>query len=282
MSTATIVVPCYNEARRLRLGHFKACLAGAPRTQFLFVDDGSTDGTAELVSELCRSNARVRLLKFPANQGKAEAVRQGLLAALENRTDYVGFWDADLATPLCAIADFCRLLDQRPDIDWVFGSRVRLLGRSIERLPARHYLGRVWATAVSLLLRLPIYDTQCGAKVFRATEELRRLLSDPFVSRWVFDVELIARLIRSRRGTSLPAVSRAIYELPLVEWRDVAGSKLKPRDFCRAGFELLRIYRCFLRGKDAHPAPAPARQAAPLPIPPALQPAGFAGPSPAR
>lgn len=249
MADTVVVVPCYNEAARLRVDAFRQSLADDARTDFLFVNDGSSDNTAAILSDFCATTAgRCRLLDLNPNLGKAEAVRQGLLAALDTPAPFVGFWDADLATPLPAIGELRQVLDATSSIDWVFGSRVQLLGRRIERLRSRHYLGRVWATGVSLMLGLPIYDTQCGAKLFRASDELRRVLAEPFITRWVFDVELIARLIVARRDGGA-AVERAIYELPLREWRDVDGSKLRARDFWRSGFDLGRIYSHYFRGR---------------------------------
>ena len=110
----------------------------------------------------------------------------------------------------------------------------------------RHYLGRVFATAASLTLRLPVYDTQCGAKLFRCTDEVRALFAEPFVTGWIFDVELIARLIRGRGEGGTP-VSAAICELPLYRWADVSGSKVKSTDFLVAFREMLRIWRRYMR-----------------------------------
>jgi hypothetical protein len=128
----------------------------------------------------------------------------------------------------------------------VFGARVRLLGRSIERSALRHYLGRMFATAASITLGLGIYDTQCGAKLFRASPAMQALFQEPFLTRWLFDVEILARLIHARRGTRLPQVEDIVYEFPLHEWHDVAGSKVRPGDFVRALFGLAMIYWHYL------------------------------------
>lgn len=259
MADTIVVVPCYNEAERLPAERFRRYAAEAPGTRILFVDDGSRDRTLELLRALeAERPDAFGVLALPRNAGKAEAVRRGILAALEAGARYVGFWDADLSTPLEAIGDLRGVLEDGPEIEAVFGSRVQLLGRAIERHAWRHYLGRVFATAASLALRLRVYDTQCGAKLFRASDRLAELFRDPFHARWIFDVELIARLIRQRRGTALPGAESVIYEYPLLEWRDVPGSKLKARDFARAAVDLMRIYRAYLRAGAQPLSAAPA------------------------
>jgi glycosyltransferase involved in cell wall biosynthesis len=256
MSQAIIVIPCYNEALRIDAGKFREFSREHPHHRLLFVNDGSTDGTLEVLDDLCRSDlGRLAICDLPENVGKAEAVRQGLLRAFEADPDYVGYWDADLSTPLDAILTFCSVLDSRPDIEMVFGARISLLGRSVKRDLLRHYLGRVFATAASLALGIGFYDTQCGAKVFRATHEIKSLFQGPFSTRWIFDVEIVARLVATRRETDRPRVGEIVYEFPLHEWRDVAGSKVKPRDFVRAFFELAAISRRY--GRMAGPASEP-------------------------
>ncbi len=240
-----LVVPCYNEEARLDIAEFSRAVSEVHQLRIVFVDDGSVDGTHKLLRQLAaRAGERVEVLRLPANRGKAEAVRQGLLHAMRPAPTYVGFWDADLATPLTALGDFVDLFRSRPDCEWVIGSRVRLLGRRIERIGARHYAGRVFATAASLVLGLPVYDTQCGAKVFRTSALLRECLATPFGSRWIFDVELIARFctaVRREGGNS----DDMIHELPLREWTNVGGSKVTLGAFARAALELLRIYHTY-------------------------------------
>jgi dolichyl-phosphate beta-glucosyltransferase len=240
-----VVVPCYNEALRLDLAAFRGFSLPGRRLRFCFVNDGSRDQTLAVLQRLCAERGGEDLvLDLQPNRGKAEAVRQGLLAALDLAPGLVGFWDADLATPLSELPRLCAILDDNADVDLVLGSRVRLLGRHIERRALRHYLGRVFATGASLTLGLPVYDTQCGAKLLRAGERARRLVSEPFLTRWVFDVELIARLARLARGGD-PPLERRLYELPLLHWTDVPGSKVRPWDFVRSGLELVRIRRAY-------------------------------------
>ena len=270
MNETIIVVPCYNEAERIDLEAFRRFAASNGDVHILFVNDGSRDATAKILADFVAGRgSRFELLDLPENAGKGEAVRQGMLHALKARSRYVGFWDADLATPLDAIERFVEQLDRRDDVQMILGSRVRLLGRTVQRRPMRHYLGRVFATLASLILRLPVYDTQCGAKLFRADEQLARLLEEPFPTRWIFDVELLARFLAHHpRGRQ--AAESAIYELPLDRWRDVPGSKLRPRHFVRALLDLAGILWRYRgdRGRPQIEEPAPGiRLPAPLPMP---------------
>ena len=145
--------------------------------------------------------------------------------------------------------DRAEVAECRPELQVIIGSRVKLLGRRIERRPTRHYVGRVFATVVSTMLNLAVYDTQCGAKLFRASPSMYAAFREPFTSRWIFDVELLARLIQSRRGKDLPQAKDMIYEFPLTEWRDVPGSKLVYGDFVRAAGDLWKIHNRYFSGQ---------------------------------
>ena len=241
-----IVVPCYNEASRLPGERFLSFAAMDPAVHFLFVNDGSGDGTLPMLETLCRSSpVSLQVLNKPRNAGKAEAVRDGMNVGLNSPVPYefIGFWDADLATPLEAVSALLGKLRNDSHLQMIFGSRVRLLGRQIHRKSARHYLGRLFATSASMTLGLPIYDTQCGAKIFRVSPALRAAMADPFVSRWIFDVEIIARFLRLKGHDFC---CNTIFEYPLHAWSDVGGSKVRSSDFVRAIGDLLRIRKRYL------------------------------------
>lgn len=228
-----LVIPCFNEELRLRFDDFGSALDSG-RVSILFVDDGSTDGTLECLTRWSAGVQHADVLALSPNGGKGEAVRHGLLAGIGRGANLVGYLDADLATPITEILRMQELLEGDSEIEVVLGSRVALLGSQIERSRTRHLQGRVFATFASMALRLPVYDTQCGAKVFRATPTLSSALSEPFRSRWIFDVDLLSRMLHAPRQLQRDA----IVEMPLREWRDVSGSHLSLGSRLRAFGEL--------------------------------------------
>ena len=234
-----IVIPCFDEERRLDVPQL-AALTESGRVRLLFVDDGSRDGTPLILHELARSSGAVDVVDLPENVGKAEAVRRGLLEAIQRGSTIVGYYDADLSTPPQELLRLLDVLQEQPHVSFVMGARVALLGRAIERRAGRHYLGRIFATLASILLGLRVYDTQCGAKVFRVSPAVVEALSRPFRSSWAFDVELVGRLTR---GTDVvePLAASMFEEVPLREWHDVAGSKLTVGRMARALADLLFV-----------------------------------------
>ena len=205
---------------------------------FLFANDGSRDNTLEVLQALTSRHERLLLLDIQPNGGKAEAVRKGMLhAAQQYKPEYIAFWDADLATPLDEIEPMVQWADRGYDV--VMGLRLMRLGAKVKRKPMRHYLGRCFATVASMMLGLPVYDTQCGSKLFRR-EVVEAIFPEQFITRWLFDVELLARYKR-QYGTE--SATNKIYEFPLFQWQDIDGSQLKSRDFFKAPVELLKIKR---------------------------------------
>lgn len=239
MSAVCLIVPCFNEARRLDL----KALASAPvGVTCLLVDDGSRDGTGELLDR--HQSEVLRVLHLPQNVGKAEAIRQGVLharqAGLLDHVEWVGYWDADLATPLSEVPNFLAYESlEAVRADGIVGSRIYKLGSRIVRSYLRHLLGRWFATVAQVLLRLECYDSQCGAKLIRI-EHVECAFSEPFISRWIFDVEILIRL-RERR----------LIECPLRTWTDVGGGTLNVLNVAVPTLiDLLRIRRHYGVGRS--------------------------------
>lgn len=219
-----------------------ACLDQRQHVSLCFVDDGSADRTLTVVEELRDQRPdRIHVVAVPANGGKAAAVRAGVRQMHDARVaPILGYWDADLSTPLDEIERLLAVLDAHPNCQIALGSRVKRLGSQIDRRFARHVFGRAFATAASSLLGFSTYDSQCGAKLFR-TAVVPVLFQEPFVTRWLFDLELLARL-RNHLG-GLP--DDVAIEVPLERWVEVGGSKLKASDMIRVPRELLKIRRAY-------------------------------------
>jgi glycosyltransferase involved in cell wall biosynthesis len=220
-----LVIPAYRESNRLPpyLRELVAVLAPAPfKTEILIVDDGSPlDENKKLLHSLTLGtfgSCHVATpLLLPANRGKGHAILHGWRSARE--TAWFGFLDADGAIPSHEVL---RLLDlalslgaAHPPCLWA--SRIRLLGRKIDRTLTRHMLGRMFATLVNKSIDLPVYDTQCGFKLVPEAcyKKIAPLLEEP---RFCFDIEL---LLAARH------VGADVLEIP-IDWRDIPGGQLHP------------------------------------------------------
>lgn len=239
-SRLAIIIPAWNEATRLQDRAFLDFVASQSLVDLRFVDDGSTDATpARLEAIRALAPDRIAVQRLTLNVGKGEAVRRGLVAALDAGYPLVGYLDADLSAPLDTALLLRDTLLADPSLALALGSRIKLLGWRVRRSERRHYLGRIFATFASLALGLAVYDTQCGAKALRAGPATAAALAAPFISRWLFDVELVARL-RDAHGP--------MREVPLPVWDDPGGSSVSALDFLRAPFELWRIWRRYPSG----------------------------------
>jgi dolichyl-phosphate beta-glucosyltransferase len=201
------VIPAYNEG--YRLGSFLEEWAATAvqhnkiRVTGIVVDDGSRDADAARHAQAVedanhalsgRTCHRLSYLHAARNQGKGASILWGWREAAAD-ADWFGFVDADGALPP---REFWRLASSLPDggADVVCGSRIKMAGHTIERSLFRHLQGRAFATAVDALFHLGMYDTQCGLKFFRASV-VRPMLPTLRESRWLLDVELLARLRRA-------------------------------------------------------------------------------------
>lgn len=232
-----LVVPCYRESARLPVFLPELCAALDPigGVRVLVVDDGSGSGEAAAARALVeglrlRHACLLPLLELPENLGKGGAVYAGW-AAHAGET-WLGFVDADGSCSADEVARLAGLaMTESAPLPALLASRVKLLGRRVERLFKRHLLGRIFATLVSELLRIPVYDSQCGLKLVpRAAYEAvaGRLRTHGFA----FDVELLALLLDS---------GCPVREVP-IDWHEVAGGKVRLlRDSWRMAGDVWRI-----------------------------------------
>ena len=206
----------------------------------MLADDGSTDGTRELLAQLEASCPDVSIVNLPKHAGKAETVRQGMLFALQSpdlaAVKWFGYWDVDMSTPLEEVERMLAYADRLyPSAEVILGSRVHRIGSDIRRSTMRHILGRVFATLVGVLFPdLGVYDSQCGAKLFKR-KAAEQAFAQPFVTDWVFDVELILRL-RDKQAV----------EDPLTLWHEKGKGHVRPlRIGPRVLLDLYRLKKAY-------------------------------------
>lgn len=218
MQKIAIIIPCYNEENRINETPIIALLENTSADIYL-ANDGSSDRTLAVLEKIASVNPqRCFVLHYAENSGKAHTVFLSVNRLLaENRYDYIGYFDADFSTPPSEIVRMTTFLQPADDF-FIMGSRVKLLNTQINRKTYRHIIGRVIVTIINVKHKLEIYDTQCGAKFFSASVA-KKAFDKPFVTSWLFDVEIFIRL----KKLGLLPFGR---EIPLLEWKDVDGSKL--------------------------------------------------------
>jgi glycosyltransferase involved in cell wall biosynthesis len=239
MQTLSIIIPCYNEAGRLPAAMLTGFLDQHHEIRLVFVDDGSTDQTPDVIAALQSAYPdRVQLLQHKVRKGKAEAVRTGILQVAGQGNGLLGFIDADMAvTP----DEFYRLaqLFRATDFRFYFGSRIKKVGADIKRNEWRHFYSRIIATIVGLLIRLDVYDTQCSAKLFTA-DTASAVFEKPFKTRWLFDVEIICRLHQL-----YGSLNQNGKEEPLLQWTEQKGSKIRWYHFFSILKEILVLKKLY-------------------------------------
>jgi len=236
-----IIVPCYNEAKRIEPEEFVQFCKNNSNIYFCLVNDGSTDETENILNDIVsKSDKSIFKVNLSINSGKAEAVRSGILEVLNHyKFDFVGYIDADLSVPLCEVKLLLAEIEKNNTYNMIFGSRVKRLGSNIKRNELRHYIGRIMSTIAGMILQLPVYDTQCGAKIFTA-EYARVVFSQKFLSSWLFDVEIFERLVNNY---GIEKINKSVLEVPLNTWIEKGNSKVKFSYVFKLPFELLKIYK---------------------------------------
>jgi glycosyltransferase involved in cell wall biosynthesis len=233
----SIIIPAYNEELRLpkSLERVRAYLdANRVPYEVIVVDDGSRDGTVQLVQSQIASWPELRVLKNPGNRGKGYSVRHGMLQA---RGKIILFTDADLSAP---IEEANKLLDALGTHDVAIGSRA--MNRDLIEVHqpwTREFAGIMFNTIVRVVLGLKIEDTQCGFKAFRR-EKSQIIFQQQRIERFGFDPELL--FLAKRNGLT-------IAEVP-VRWANAEGTTVSMWDGIRAMFfEVAKIRWNAMTGK---------------------------------
>jgi glycosyltransferase involved in cell wall biosynthesis len=256
LPTTFLVVPCYRESGRIGdfVSELARTFADGEGVRVLLVEDGSgAEEQARFMAVVKPLIAGRTLfeepLLLPENLGKGGAVYEGWTH--HKGQDWLAFVDADGACSALETRRLLALAGEAPASDSVwFASRVKMLGKTVKRFLHRHLLGRIYATLVSELLHIPVYDSQCGLKVVprQAWEILHPWLRE---KGFAFDVELMTAFLDS---------GLHVTEVP-VDWTEIPGGKVRlVRDSIRMFEEVLMI-RHRRRSSEWHTAVAELRRA---------------------
>jgi dolichyl-phosphate beta-glucosyltransferase len=210
----TIVIPSYKESIRLPI--FLSTLAHVlpKEMNLIIVDDGSPKEDFQSLKDKIAPflNEQIQLLRYEKNRGKGGAIEFGL-----EHTDapWLGFLDADGSISATEVLYLWNFAKSQNNFDLVLSSRIKLLGKTIDRTFKRHFFGRIFVTYMNFLFHVPVYDSQCGYKIFRKSlyESVKNQILN---KRWLWDTELVILSYKSKFNC---------IEIP-IDWQDIPGSKI--------------------------------------------------------
>ena len=233
-----VVIPCYNEEKRLLNKKFTKFIIKNSGYHLCFVNDGSKDKTLEVLYKLRKGREDfITVYDCKKNGGKAKAVRLGMLhMAKQDDLDYIGFLDADLSTNLADFDDFVSTIE-KSNFKIVSGSRICRIGANIKSGGVRKIISIIINFIIRKILKMEFNDTQCGAKIFHK-DIIEIAFKEKFVTKWIFDVEIFKRLILH---FGLKKAKKIICEKPLKRWVHVGDSKLSMKDSLKIVFQLGQI-----------------------------------------
>ncbi len=236
-----IVIPCYNEEKRLETKRIDTFLKSHENVLLCLVNDGSSDDTLNVLQGVkSKFPENITVVDTVNNVGKAEAVRLGF-SHCDNHFNYdkIAYLDADFATTLEECLEISNYI--KNEVVFAFGSRIAKIDNHIQRKQSRFLIGRVIATFISKQLNLVVYDTQCGCKIFHH-KLASQIFAEKFISKWLFDVELFHRIIKIYGRDKMGTIAR---EIPLKSWIDQGDSRVKLSYFFKLWYDLYVIGKTY-------------------------------------
>ena len=231
-----IIVPCFNEEKRISVNSFTNFAINHADIHFIFVNDGSNDKTIDVLREMNSISPKCTFIDMKINQGKASAVREGMLRASALGFDLMGYLDADLTIPLDTAKEMLDKIKHK-DFEFIFASRTSRFKKDKGQNFMRQSLGHTFSILSRATIQLPVKDTQCGAKFFKASV-VPLLFEAKFISKWIFDVEIFFRFKDHFKEKS----TDHFFEFPLDFWEDNNDSKVKFKDYLKVPYSLLTIF----------------------------------------
>ena len=239
MSNFFIIVPCYNEEKRLNFNHFYQFSQQNKEYKILFVDDGSRDKTLDILKKLSFSSENISYLSYKKNRGKSYAVRSGVLNILDNNkleNTYIGFLDADLSISTEDIDKLYKTAILNPELGFVYYMKNKKQYYSKKYF--RYLISNILKLLNKKLYNINIDDTQCGCKIFKSNVA-EIIFRDEFNSKWLFDLEIFLRLIDNYNESYLDDFSSGIINKNI---RFAKKSKIKSTIFLRLALDYLKIF----------------------------------------
>lgn len=213
----TVIIAAYNEENRICPSLLKISeylCNNKLEHEIIVVDDGSSDGTSEVVGALASRIHNLKIISYPVNRGKGYALRQGVLAS---QGTFVLLTDADLSTPIEELEKLSKLVVENK-CEIAIGSRALSLSEIIVEQPwLRQKMGKIFNGIIRVLVLDGVSDTQCGFKLFSGNIA-RQLFKDAQIDRFAYDVEILARAKKN---------GYEIAEVP-IKWNNSFDSKVNP------------------------------------------------------
>lgn len=226
----------YNEEKKISIKDYETAFNLDSSIDYLLIDDCSTDNTYSIIKNITASFTHVTLFQNKINLGKGPSIRQGILQSDLEKYDFIGYLDADLSVSFFEMEKLLNKAIANKDRPFVMGSRIKLISNNISRSKRRHYLGRLFATVVSqFLIKIPVYDTQCGAKIIESQLALQ-LFNLPLATKWLFDIELLLRYKNINNQ-----LANNVLEVPLNEWIEKGDTKIKLKELFLFPFQIIKL-----------------------------------------